>query len=169
MILIEAIEKTLKKNFEKNYPEKLTKIPEICKESICDGVSLKSNHLLWFTVILHVVLWLMILWHFILNFTFSVRLNTYSGAFLQPGFFKRFESLGYFRRRAPLWMTDRILNATLPNNVLYLEGLRRTFLPLGLQKGILDSRCFLIFLIYIPKTKTTRWNLGLIPRPHFLG
>ena len=39
-----AIEKTFKENFENHHPDKLIKISEICNESICGGVSLKSNH-----------------------------------------------------------------------------------------------------------------------------
>ena len=47
-------------------------------------------------------------------------------------------------------MFDRILNPTLPKNLLQLqEGLRRRFPPLGLHKGILDSLYLLILLIYI--------------------
>ena len=44
-------------------------------------------------------------------------------------------------------MFDRILNATLSNNLLKLaEGLRRSFLSLELHKGSLDSPCLLISL-----------------------
>ena len=58
----------------------------------------------------------------------------------------------YFRRRAPSWMFDRVLNVTLPNNLLKLEeGLRRSFTPLVLRKGILDFPCHLILLIYTNK------------------
>ena len=66
---------------------------------------------------------------------------------------------------APSWMFDRILDATLSNNLLQLaEGLRRTFSSLGLHKVILDSPCFPILLIYT-KHKTNRWNLWLTQRP----
>ena len=66
---------------------------------------------------------------------------------------QRVKTVGYFCRRAPSCifgkMFDRILNATLPNNSLKLgEGLRRSFPPLELRKGILDSPCLLILLIY---------------------
>ena len=46
-------------------------------------------------------------------------------------------------------MFDRILNATLFNNFLYLaEGLRKSFPSLGLHEEILDSPCLLILFIY---------------------
>ena len=46
-------------------------------------------------------------------------------------------------------MFDRTINVTLPNSLLQLEeGLRRSFPPVGIQKGILDSPCLLILLIY---------------------
>ena len=31
---------------------------------------------------------------------------------------QRVKAVDYFRKRAPSWMFDRILNATLPNNLL---------------------------------------------------
>ena len=41
-------------------------------------------------------------------------------------FNQRLKAAGYFPRRAPWWISDRILNATLPNNLLQLaKGLRR--------------------------------------------
>ena len=50
-------------------------------------------------------------------------------------------------------MFDRILNVTLPNNLLeFEEDLRRIYPPLGLHKGTLDSPCFLILLIYTKHT-----------------
>ena len=53
-----------------------------------------------------------------------------------------------FCRRASSWMFERILNTTLSNNLLQpAEGLSRSFPPLGLRKGILDSSCLLILLI----------------------
>ena len=63
------------------------------------------------------------------------------------------KAVDYFCRRASSYifdrMFDRILNATLPNNLLQLEeGLRRNFPPLELDKGIFDSPCLLILLIY---------------------
>ena len=66
---------------------------------------------------------------------------------------QRVKAVGYFCRRATLCifdrMFDRILNATSPNNLLWLEeGLRRSFTPLELHKGILESLCLLILLIY---------------------
>ena len=62
---------------------------------------------------------------------------------------QRLSAVGYFYRRAPSQMFDRILNATLFNNLLQLaEGLRKSFPSLGLDKGILDSPCLLILLIY---------------------
>ena len=46
-------------------------------------------------------------------------------------------------------MFDRILNVTLSNNLLQLkEGLRKSFPPLGLHKGVLDSPCLPILLVY---------------------
>ena len=38
---------------------------------------------------------------------------------LSGGNGRRLQAVGYFRQRAPLWMFDRILNATLSNNSLY--------------------------------------------------
>ena len=53
---------------------------------------------------------------------------------------QRVKAIGYFRTRAPSWMFHMILNLTMPNNLLKLqEVLRRSFPPLGLHKGILDS------------------------------
>ena len=76
---------------------------------------------------------------------------------------QRLQAIGYFLKRAPLWMLDMILYATLSKNLLQLtDGLRRRFTSLGLHKGILDSHCFLFLLIYIIH-KTKRSNLGLIP------
>ena len=37
------------------------------------------------------------------------------------------KTVGYFRRRAPSWMFDRILNATLPSNSLHLHQKLTTF------------------------------------------
>ena len=46
-------------------------------------------------------------------------------------------------------MFGRILNATLLNNLLlFEEGLRKNFSPLGLHKRIFSSPCLLILLIY---------------------
>ena len=43
------------------------------------------------------------------------------------GNIQRIKAVGYFRRRAPWWMFDRILNATLPNNYLPLHQKLATF------------------------------------------
>ena len=60
----------------------------------------------------------------------------------------RIEYVDYFRRKASLRMLDRDVDMPLPNNLLQLtEGLRRSFPTLGLGKGILDSRSFVIPLI----------------------
>ena len=69
---------------------------------------------------------------------------------LQWSFFadQRLQAVDYFDKRAPLWMFDRILNATLSNNLLQLASLRRSIPSLGLQKETLDSPCLLILLIY---------------------
>ena len=41
-------------------------------------------------------------------------------------FNQRLKAAGYFPRRAPWWISDRILNASLPNNLLQLaKGLRK--------------------------------------------
>ena len=40
---------------------------------------------------------------------------------------QRIKAVGYFRRRGPSWMFDRILNATLPNNYLPLHQKLATF------------------------------------------
>ena len=62
---------------------------------------------------------------------------------------QRLQAVGYFRRRVPSWMFDKILNATQSNNLLQLAKCLRTNFPsLGLHKGILDSPCLLILLIY---------------------
>ena len=34
---------------------------------------------------------------------------------------QHYKTIGYFHTRAALWMFDRVLNATLPNNLLQLE------------------------------------------------
>ena len=62
---------------------------------------------------------------------------------------RRLQAVGYFRRRAPSWMSDTTLNEALSNDLLQLaEGLRRSFPSLGIHKVILDSPCLLILLIY---------------------
>ena len=66
---------------------------------------------------------------------------------------KSVKVVAYFHKRAPSCifdrMFDKILNATLPNNLLQLEeGLRRSFLALKLHKGILESPYLLTLLIY---------------------
>ena len=72
-----------------------------------------------------------------------------SEAYLESSQTSAVEAVGYFRGRAPPWMFDRILNATLSNNSLWFEeGLRRSFPPMGLHKRIQDSHCLLILLIY---------------------
>ena len=60
-------------------------------------------------------------------------------------------------------MFDRILNTTLPINLSYLaEGLRR-LPPLGLYKGMLDSPCLFILLIYtIQQDEILDWSRILI-------
>ena len=69
---------------------------------------------------------------------------------------QRLQAVGYFCKRAPSWMFDVILNATLSHNLLQLaEGLKRSFLSLGLHKGIFESPCLLILLI-CTKHKTKR-------------
>ena len=73
---------------------------------------------------------------------------------------QRVKVVGYFRRSAPSYIFDkifdRILYAALPNNVLQLkEGLWRRFPPLELHKGILDSPCLLILLIYTSKEQNS--------------
>ena len=40
---------------------------------------------------------------------------------------QRIKAVGYFPRRAPSWMFDRILTATLPNNSLHLQQKLVTF------------------------------------------
>ena len=60
-------------------------------------------------------------------------------------------------------MLGRILNATLFNNFLKLEGLQGSPPPL-LNLGLPLPP---ISLDLHPNTKTARWNLGLTPRPHF--
>ena len=57
------------------------------------------------------------------------------------------QAVGYFRRRAKLQMFYRILNGTLSNNLQLAESLSKSFLSLGLHKGILGSLCLLILLI----------------------
>ena len=54
---------------------------------------------------------------------------------------QRVKAVDYFRRRAPSWMFGRILNAILPNNLFIARrgSEERSFPPLGLHKGILDS------------------------------
>ena len=100
-----------------------------------------------------------------LEYTYTPHLSICGGTFSR----KQSTSLGrwLFRRRAPSWMFDTILNETLSNDLLQLaEGLRRSFPSLGIHKAVLDSPCLLILLIYT-KHKTKRRNLGLIRCPHF--
>ena len=77
---------------------------------------------------------------------------------------QRLKAAGYFRRRTLSWIFDKTLNATLPNNLIIARrSPRKSFLPMGLSKEILDSPCLVIFLItVIPNTKAKRRNLGLI-------
>ena len=82
---------------------------------------------------------------------FGVQSNICGGVFLQKQ--SSVKAVGYFGRRAPSCIFDRvfdrILNVTLPNSLLQLEkGLRRSFPPLELHKGILDSPCLLTVFIY---------------------
>ena len=79
------------------------------------------------------------------------------------------EIVNVCHRRAPPWMFDTIfdgiLNATLPNNLLYLqEGLRKSFPPLELHKEILDSACLLILLIYTSNKKNSSSRLIKLTR-----
>ena len=87
----------------------------------------------------------------------GIKLSICGGAFFCRNS-RCIKVVGYFCRRAPSWMFDRILDATLSHNLLWLaECLRRSFPSLGLHKGILDSPCFLILLIYTkhkPKDET---------------
>ena len=56
-------------------------------------------------------------------------------------------------------MFDRVLDMTLPNNLVQLtEGLKRSFLTLGLGKGILNSRSFVIPLINSKNKKLKSWT-----------
>ena len=58
-----------------------------------------------------------------------------SEAYLESSQTSAVEAVGYFRGRAPPWMFDKILNATLSNNSLWFEeGLRRSFPPMGYTK-----------------------------------
>ena len=53
--------------------------------------------------------------------------NQTSAVELYCGNSQRIKAVGYFCRRAPSWMFDRILNATLPNNYLPLHQKLTTF------------------------------------------
>ena len=77
-----------------------------------------------------------------------------------------FSAIGNFFRGAPSLMLDRILNSRYSFQYLIIAcRWSEEKLPhLWLHKGILDSPCFLI-LLFTRKTKITRWNLGLSPRP----
>ena len=61
---------------------------------------------------------------------------------------QRVIAVDFFCRRAPSWMFDRILNVTLSNNLLQFKGLRKSFPQPGLHKGVLDSPCLPILLVY---------------------
>ena len=63
-------------------------------------------------------------------------------------------------------MFDRVLDMPLHNNLLQLiEGLRRSFPPLGLGKGILDSRSLVISLINTKNKKMESWTHPTSPFP----
>ena len=72
---------------------------------------------------------------------------------------QRFKAVDCFRRKTPSQMFDRVLDMPLHNNLLQLtEGLRRSFPPLGLGKGILDSRSLVIPLINTKNKKMESWT-----------
>ena len=88
--------------------------------------------------------------------TFGVRRTSVVEPFCRNS--QPVKASGFFPRGAPSWMFDRSLNATRRNSSLELkEGLRRSFPPLGLHKGILDSPSILILWIYI-KHKMKLWT-----------
>ena len=73
---------------------------------------------------------------------------------------QRVKAVGYFCKRDTSCIFDRIFDriliATLTNNLSQQEeGLRRNFPPLDLYKGILDSPCLLILLIYTSNMKNS--------------
>ena len=71
--------------------------------------------------------------------------------------------MDYFRRKIPSQL-DRVLDISLLNISLQLtESLRRSFEPLRLDKGILDSRSFLTALINHRKQK-----YEILDSPHVL-
>ena len=88
--------------------------------------------------------------------TFGIQSNICtknSFAEIAKAYLKRIKAAAYFCRRAPSSILDRIfdrvLNGTLPNNLVQLEeGLRRSFPPLEFHAGILDSPCLATLLIY---------------------
>ena len=91
-----------------------------------------------------------------LHSTFTVSHFIWGEAFLQKQ--STSQALGYFCRRAPSCifdkMSDRILNATLPNNSLqFEEGLRRSFS--GVTQRNLGLPCLLILLIYTSNYSST--------------
>ena len=61
---------------------------------------------------------------------------------------QRVKAVSYFRKKAPSWMFDRILNATLP--ITYCNSkVSRNFPPPGLSKGILNPHPTPFLLIFL--------------------
>ena len=76
---------------------------------------------------------------------------------------QRVKAVGYFRRRAPSCifdrMFDRIVNGSLPNNILLLEEDLRSSFPTGVTQGNRGLPCLLILLIYTSnkENSSTTW------------
>ena len=104
-------EKTLKTNTQKN----LSKSQKFARKVSAAESCYSQTNFLWFTVILFMILKIMILQDFILKLSESGGIPVVE---LFCGNIQRVKAVGYFRRRAPTWMLDRILNVTLPNNLL---------------------------------------------------
>ena len=95
-------EKTLKTSPRKSY-QNLRNLQGKCLRLSCYS----QTNFLWFTVILLMIL----------KFeTFGPVEHLWWSLFCEN--IQRVKVVGYFRRRAPTWMFDRILNATLLNNLL---------------------------------------------------
>ena len=75
---------------------------------------------------------------------------------------QRVKAVGYFCKRAPLW----ILNATLPNNLLQLEVDLKELSNTGVKQGNLGAPCLLILLIYT-KHKNSKMKFWTHPASSF--
>ena len=81
---------------------------------------------------------------------------------------QRLKAAGYFRKRTPSWIFDRILNTALPNHLIIARRRSEEKLSTnGDKQGNLGLTLPPNFLHYSNTTKAKRQNLELTPRSPF--